>query len=278
MKGYPKGGIIGRTVRFCREVAALRIGMYAAGASFFIALSVFPGLLFLLGLLRYTPLEVERLGELLSGVLPQALGPAAEELILLTYDASSGAAIGLSAVSTLWSASRGVYALIGGLNAVFGVRETRSYLRRRWLSLVYTFAFLLVLVLTLGLHVFGQELALLAEDSPLPLLRFLAEAVDLRSFLLLTVQTLLFAAMFQALPDRSGRFLRSIPGALLGAAGWHIFSDLYSVYVERFARLTSVYGSVYAVALCMLWLYCCVSIVFYGALVERLPEWRKALL
>lgn len=264
MRSYPSGGLIGKTVGFVRKILALKISLYAAGASFFIALAVFPGLLLLLGLLRYTPLEVERLGELLALALPEALSPGVEELVLLTYDASSGTAIGISAVTTLWSASRGIYGLIRGLNAVYGVRETRSYLHRRWVSLLYTFAFLLVLLLTLGLHVFGQGLV------RLPYLRLLAETVDLRLCLLLIVQTLLFGAMFMALPNRKGRFREGLPGALLGASGWLIFSDLYSVYVERYARLTRVYGSVYAVALSMLWLYCCVSIVFYGALVNRL--------
>ena len=47
------------------------------------------------------------------------------------------------------------------------------------------------------------------------------------------------------------------------------------MYVEHFAHLSNVYGSVYAVALSMLWLYCCVSIVFYGALLNRLLADRK---
>jgi uncharacterized BrkB/YihY/UPF0761 family membrane protein len=34
---------------------------------------------------------------------------------------------------------------------------------------------------------------------------------------------------------------------------------------------------VYAVALSMLWLYCCVSIVFYGALLNRLLAERKSV-
>ena len=262
MRGYLKGGIVGKTVRFVRWVLRLEIRLHAAGACFFIALSVFPGLLLLLGLLRYTPLEVEPLGELLAEVLPEALAPAAEELILLTYDASSGTALGISALTTLWSSSRGIYGMIGGLNAVCGVAETRGYLRRRWLSICYTFSFLLVLLLTLGLHVFGEQLLGIF-------------IVELRPLLLFSVQTFLFAAMFRWLPNREEDFWQQLPGALLGAAGWLVFSDLYSVYIRRFARLTDVYGSVYAVALSMLWLYCCVSIVFYGALVNRLLGRRK---
>ena len=85
--------------------------------------------------------------------------------------------------------------------------------------------------------------------------------------MLLAVQTALFAAMFAVLPGGKNGFGESFPGALLAAFGWQIFSGLYSVYVERFAGLSNVYGSVYAVSLSMLWLYCCMSIVFYsGAL------------
>ena len=74
-----------------------------------------------------------------------------------------------------------------------------------------------------------------------------------------------------------GAFFVNLPGAVLGALGWLVFTDLYSVYIRRFARLTNVYGSVYAVALSMLWLYCCVSIVFYGALLNRLLAERKSV-
>ena len=114
MDGFPRGGLFGRTVCLVRRVRQLQIPLYAANASYFIVLAVFPALLLLLGLLRYTPLEVERLGELLAGFLPEALLAPAEELILLTYDNTSGAAVGLSAVTVLWSASRGSTGCCGG--------------------------------------------------------------------------------------------------------------------------------------------------------------------
>ena len=269
MRAFPQGGLIGKTVHLARRVAGLHIPVYAANACYFIVLAVFPALLLLLGLLQYTPLEVERLGEMLQGVLPEVLLEPAEELILLTYDNASGAALGLSAFTALWSASRGIYGLLTGLNAIYDVREDRGYIRTRLISVVYTFAFLLVLLLTLGLHVFGTGLLRLLQSASSPFLGFLLNLVDLRFFLLLFVQTSIFTLMFMVLPNRPNRFWDSLPGALLASLGWLIFSDLYSIYVERFAGLTSVYGSVYAVALSMLWLYCCVSIMFYGGALNR---------
>ena len=145
MREFPKGGLIGRTVHFVRAVSELRVPLYAANACYFMVLAVFPGLLLLLGLLRYTPLEVERLGEMLAGFLPEVLAAGAEELILLTYDNTSGITLGLSVVTTLWSAGRGIHGTIAGLNAVYEVEETRGYFQIRLLSVVYTFLFLLVL-------------------------------------------------------------------------------------------------------------------------------------
>lgn len=269
MREFPKGGIIGKSVGLGREVAALKIPLYAANASFFMVLAVFPALLLLLGLLRYTPLEVERLGEMLEGILPEALLEPAEELILLTYDKTTGFSVGLSVVTVLWPASRGIYGLLTGLNAVYGVSEARGYLRTRLLSLGYTFAFLLVLLLTLGLEVFGTGLVALLKQSSGPFLRFALGLVDLRFFLLLVLQTGVFTAMFCFLPNRRSRFRQALPGALLASAGWLVFSDLYSIYVTHFAGLANVYGSVYGIALSMLWLYWCISIVFYGGALNR---------
>lgn len=272
MREYPQGGIIGKTVHLVRRIQALRVPLHAANACYFMVLAVFPALLLLLSLLRYTPLEVEQLAEMLSGILPAALLEGAEELILLTYDNTSGTAVGISAAAALWSASRGIYGVLTGLNSVYGVPESRGYLYTRFISMVYMFAFLVVLILTLGLYVFGTRLLAVLEDRAHPAMLLLGEILHFRFLVLLSVQTVFFAVIFMVLPNRRNGFWESLPGALLASAGWLVFSKLYSVYVEHFAHLTSVYGSVYAIALSMLWLYCCMSIVFYGGVLNVLLD------
>ena len=183
--------------------------------------------------------------------------------------------LGLSAVTALWSASRGMYCLLTGLNAIYGVSENRSWLHTRFISMIYTFLFLLVLLLTLVLHVFGTTILGILSQRSGWLANLLANVVDLRFFLLLFTQTLLFTAMFMVLPNGRNRLENSLPGALLASIGWLIFSDLYSIYVEHFTSLSIIYGSVYAVALSMLWLYCCLSILFYGGVLNRFLRDRR---
>lgn len=276
MKQYPEGGIIGKCMHFVQYVAGLRIPLYASHAGFFIVLALFPTLVLLMSLLRYTGLEIRNFTELVEGVIPEALLPAAKRLITSTYQSTSGAVVSVSLLTALWSASRGIQGLHTGLNSIYDVEESRGYFRTRLMSMVYTVLFLLVLLMTLVLNVFGNSILQWLPTGQGPMFGFLEGVVDLRFFLLLGVQTALFTAMFMVLPNKRNKFMDSLPGAFLASSGWLIFSDLYSIYVEHFAGLSNIFGSVYAVALSMLWLYFCVSIVFYGgALNHWLMEKRK---
>jgi membrane protein len=252
---FSVGGIISKIRILWHRVKSLRIPIHAAHTGYFLILSLFPTLVLLLGVLRYTPLDIHSLLALLEGFVPDALLPEAELLILATYERSSKALVGVSAITALWSAGRGIHGLRTGLNAIYGVEENRGYFYTRSVSALYTFGFLLVLVLTLTIQVFGAALLQFLPIAGLPLLRF---------FLLLAAQTALFTTLYMVLPNRRNRFFDSLPGAIFASAGWLIFSDLYSLYVEHFSNYANIYGSVYAVALSMLWLYFCVSIVFYG--------------
>lgn len=275
MKEYPKGGLIGRTVHLVRHILDLNIPLYAANAGFFIILSLFPALVLVLSLLRYTGLQVASLVEVLSDIIPTALMGTAEELILSTYESSSGALVGVSAVTAVWSASKGIYGLMRGLNNVCGVTEDRSWLHTRFVSVIYTFVFLGILLLTLVLHVFGGTLLELVPLSRNKRFRILSGIVDFRFLLLLALQTLVFMLLFAFLPNGRNRLRNTVPGALLASLGWLILSDLFSIYVEHFASLSNIYGSVYTIALAMLWLYFCLSLIFYSAAFNQYLEDHK---
>ncbi len=261
---FPKGGMIGKTVGLVRRFQKMGISGHAANAGYFILMSVFPALLLIMSLLRYTPLDAQDLLSLLEGFLPQALMDSVERVVVSTYAHTSTAVISLSALGTLWSASRGIYGLMAGLNEIYDVPENRGYFQTRLLCMLYTFLFLLVLLVTLVFGVFGDGLLDLLPPATGGLGLLLWEVIDLRFFLMLFLQTGLFSAMFMFLPNRNNGFRESFPGAVLASGGWLIFTQLFSFYVEHSGRYSNIYGSVYAFALAMLWLYCCMSIVFCG--------------
>ncbi len=280
MKELPKGGFVGKAAKAGQAIASLNIPLRAGYGAYFLILSAFPALLLVLNSLRYTSLTVADLMAVLENVLPEALTESIQELVMSTYRNSSSAVAGVSLLTLLWSSSKGVYGVLNGLNAVYGVEEDRGYVYTRGISVVYALLFLLVLVLTLVLHVFGNALMDLLYGIDNPVIIFLMDMIDLRGAFLLVVQMLLFTAIYMVLPNRRNGFLASLPGAVFSAVGWTVFSWVYSIYVTHFTRISNIYGSVYSIAISMLWLYCCVSILFYGAalntLLTRFREGKKS--
>ncbi len=276
MKQFPEGGAIGKTVKLARSISQLNIPFRAAYGAYFLILSMFPALLLILSCLRYTGLTVQDLTGVLGYVLPEALVETAEELIYNTYRNATSAVTGVSVLTLLWSSSKGVYGLLTGLNAVYEVQEDRGYVYTRGISVLYAVLFLAVLVLTLVLHVFGNAIVDVIYGIQNPIIMFLADLIDLHGIVLLAVQTLLFTAVYMVLPNKRNGFWNSLPGAMFSAVGWAAFSSIYSIYVTHFSRISNIYGSVYAVAISMLWLYFCICILLYGgALNKYVAQWRN---
>ncbi|MBR4971895.1 MAG: YihY/virulence factor BrkB family protein [Oscillospiraceae bacterium] len=255
----------------------MQIPLHSAYTCFFLVLSLFPGLLLLLGLLRYTTITVQDLTALLEGFLPERLMPVVRSLITASYKHSSGTVVTVSVLGMLYSASRGMFGIRNGLDAIYTPSREHGYFRRRSISVLYNASFLLVLLLTLALYLAGAALVDYLWMTTHPVLMALLRAIDLRSVVLLLLQIGVFTGMYALLPGKRNRLSRSLPGAVFSAFGWLVFSHLFSVYVEHFALYTNIYGSVYALALGMLWLYFCICIFFYGGalncyLADRRPS------
>ena len=263
---------IGIARRISRFLQPMGIPLHSAHTCFFLVLSLFPSLLLLLGLLKFTGIGVADLLLFLEGMFPQALQPVAQSLIKASYAGSSGALISVSAVAALWSASRGMYGILSGLHAVYGAQTRQSYWRKRIISVLYTFLFLMVLLLTLIAHIFGTAILDYLWMTTDPAVMMLMNLIDLRFILLLLLQTGLFTVMYALLSGQRRRLRDCFPGAVVASLGWLLFTRLFSLYVEYFTTYSNIYGSVYALALGMLWLYFCISILFYGSVLNCILE------
>ena len=144
-------------------------------------------------------------------------------------------------------------------------------------ALVYTFLLIIALFVTLGLQVFGETLVVLAEQRHSWLLNAAASLVQRRTVLTMAMLTLLFTLIYAFFPARRMHLRDVILPAALAAFGWLAFSYLFSIYVG-YGRTSYFYGSMTTVVLAMLWLYICMSILFYGGVLCRLRAEGKCSL
>ncbi len=247
----------------------MQIPLHSAYTSFFLILSLFPFLLLFLGTLRYTSLDARDLMRITEGLLPQNLLPLVRTLVESSYRHSSRVLVSISVLAALYSASRGMFGLRNGLNAVYAQPTHRGLLRKRGLSILYTTAFLLLLVLTLGIFLLATSLLDFLCMTTTPALLFLTRLIDWKWLLIAALQSLLFTLMYAWLPARRNRLRNSWPGAVAASLCWLVYTGLFSVYMEHYASYTNIYGSIYGLALGMLWLYFGIAIFFCGGALNR---------
>lgn len=251
-----------------KRITDVHVSVYAGNASFFLIISIFPGLMAFMTLLQYTGLEATNLVSLLENILPDSFLPLAESVINELYASSGGRVISLSVITMIWLASKGVMGLLNGLNAVYGVNETRGYIIKRLISMVYMVALLLTLLLTLLIHVFGQRVQAFLEGKLPILATVFSFAIYFRWIFLIAVLTFFFTSLFMALPNHRIKIRAALPGAAAAAVAWLIFSSAFSFYINNFSNYSYFYGSLTTLIVGMLWLYFCMNILFYGGMLN----------
>lgn len=252
---------------FNRQMNRKNIGSFAASTAFFMFLSLVPILIMICTIIPYTPLTEENLLNGIVEILPEVLQPLIVSVVSDVYEKSAGV-LSVAAVATLWSASRGVLALMRGLNEINSVEEKRNYFVVRGIASFYTLAMLAVLLLSLIINVFGNVL-LDMIFARVPQTRQLFNFVmNFRFLITWLIMTLLFAAVYAYVPNKKLRFRAQMPGAVFTAVVWSVFSWGFSIYVERINNL-STYGSLSIIVIIMLWLYFCMYIILIGAHINR---------
>jgi membrane protein len=220
--------------------------------------------MFLLTAIQYLPFTESAILAALTNIFPTTINPLIINIIQEIYDKASGTIISITAITSLWSASRGILAIVKGLNSVYGIKETRGYLRLRILSALYTIIFAVMMIITLVILVFGNRLYIWIE-AKFPLLRNLALLIiSMRTMVGLCILVLFFLLMYIAIPNRKTKIYKELPGALVTSAGWMGFSYLFSFYIDNMGNYSNMYGSLTVIVLFMLWFYFCMYILFIG--------------
>lgn len=252
---------------FGKHMSRKNISAFAASTAFFLFLSLIPMLMFLCSLIPYTPLTEADLMNAARNVAPSAMEPLLINVIAEVYDKSVGI-ISVTAVVTIWTAGKGMLALMRGLNAINDVEESRNYFILRIVASLYTVLILVVTIFSLLIMVFGNSLVRIIETQ-VPQSAYVFDLLlHFRILLVWAVITLIIAFMYTYVPGSRLGFRMQLPGAVVAAVGWSFITWGFSLYVDKFNGF-GAYGSLTTVIILMLWLYACMYIVMAGAFLNR---------
>ncbi|MGN0341501.1 MAG: YihY/virulence factor BrkB family protein [Roseburia sp.] len=255
--------MIGNVKAFMDKCKRDNINAFAAQTAFFLILSIIPFFMVFSALLQYTPVTEGMLLDMINHVMPEYIAPFMVSVINEVYTRSIGI-VSVAVIVAIWSAAKGVQYLVNGLNVINDINETRNWFVLRFWAVVYTLVFVVAITIMLVLVVFGASL----QELILRYLPFLGSLTELilgtGSPLMLVFLCIFFTVVFTLLPNRKLKFRSQIPGAVLCALAWYLFSFGISVYINYFNGF-SMYGSLTTIVLIMLWLYFCVYIMMMCA-------------
>lgn len=263
-----------RLCKFAVEIRNRNLSAHSASTAFFFFLSIVPFFMVLCTMIPYTPLTEENLVRAVRDITPPMVAPLLETIISQVYEKSAGI-LPLAFLTTIWSAGKGMLALMRGLNAVDKVEEHRSYFLVRLIASFYTVVMLLVVVLSLIVMVFGDKLLTILLLRLPSLQKIFSFLVDFRFLFLWLILIVLFGAIYAYVPNKKQRFSGQLTGALFTAVMWSVFSWAFSMYIEL-ADYT-IYGSLALIVLTMLWMYFCIYILLLGAYINEYGEKRRKM-
>lgn len=279
-----------------------KVTVYSGYAALFIIASVFPLIILIIAIVNLLPgYSAKDVSDILFLILPDlsSVRELVESAMKNLNNQSGGILASLAALTTLWSASKGVQAIKEGLDQMdIGIRsgeakdedaialaeKTRSVVRSTLKELLYTVMLVLLIPALLVFDMLGDSIAgvicsalkRVNPDVSEKTLSFIDSFFDISFLIVIPVALLVILLIYAALPAKTRTLKSQLPGALLTVISWIAFTELFSFFIPKFFRASSLYGSLASLFLLMLWLRYVVMILFAGGVLNRtIEEQRK---
>lgn len=254
--------------RLLQNIEEDYIGLLAAGVAFYFFMAAFPALAAMISLygLFSDPIFISQQLQNLENFLP------AESLKILADQAqsissSNNAALGLGFIVGLilavYATTKGVRALMKGLNIAFNVKERRNIVLQNYTAFMLTLGMMVYLLFSLSLIALMPAVL---NILPLP---------DIITIPLLTLRwpLLMFSAMiglqiiYHYAPShpKNKKIKFFSWGSLVAMLFWVGGSSLFSLFVSNFGNYNETYGSLGAVAVLLLWFWLNALTILFGA-------------
>ena len=275
--------MFGLAKRSFKKFQADNMTDHAGALTYFVMMSLFPGLLVgisLLGLLGNESLVTDAVSYARDNGAPAEVASALESSLKTTIDTSGGTAsvtLLIGILVALYGASGAFGGAGRALNAVYGTNEDRSFIRHKLNDLMWTVVVILLAVIALFSVLLGGGLAgdlfgtIGLGDTAADIWRFARWPVAIGAVMLM------YALIYNFAPDVRPRKWRWItPGATAGVLIWILASAGFFIYVSNFGKYGATYGAFAGAVILLLWLYISSIAFLFGAEINAQLEREQA--
>lgn len=238
-----------------KEIKKDRATGLAAQQAYYYMLALFPMMILLVAIVPYLNIQPEKAVNFVNTVMPPETAQIFKDNILNIISQRNGGLLTFGIIGTIWSASNGMNAFMKAMNDAFDVKETRSFIKSRLISILLTLGLILAFVVALLLPVFGRVLLDLVQSIiPVPA-KFELIIRVMRWGVAIVVMVGVLSLLYRIAPNKHYPWKHVIPGAIFATVIWQLISLGFSFYVSNFGNYSATYGSLGGVIVLMLWLF-----------------------
>jgi membrane protein len=242
----------------------------SAQISYYLILAFFPFLFFLINLISFTPLSSRLLIANFNAILPRDTALLVKTMLEETVQAKSETLLVLGILASLWAASRGMSAIIRGLNHSYGVKESRHFIKLNLIALLSTIGLTLMIIFSFFMIVLGRVIGSAVFGFLGAQSLFYSIWSVLRYGITFALLLLTFYLIYRYLPNRKMNGGHILAGTVFTTFGWVGASLLFSFYVNSFGSYTTVYGSLGGLFALIIWLYISTLIFLLGGVLNAI--------
>lgn len=256
----------------------------AAAISYYVLFSLFPLLIFLVGVMGLFLQNSDLQQEIIDGVLdllPQQGDTGTSDVTDAVQDVAGvgSAAVGVfGLIGMAWSGSNMFGVIRRSINTAYDLEQQRPFVQQKLLDLAMVIglgAFFLVSIAATTflrtVRTFSSDLAVLGDAAERAGL-----AWDAASFFIpLGMSFIAFSVMYWIVPATTVKLREVWPGALVAALFFEVSKFGFTIYLANFSSYGAVYGSLGAVVAFLFWIYITAVILLFGA--EVASEYPRVL-
>lgn len=180
-------------------------------------------------------------------------------------DQTSVLLIVVGTLLALWSLTGAMNAFMIAISEAYGIRDPRSFFRRRWIAFELVLCFLFAVVVAGGLLILGPTLSgwlgrATDHESLVSWIWWAAQWPLLIGALMAVLTAMLWLAPVQRPPWRG-----VLPGAGLATTIWIVSSGGFALFTAHFDTYNKTWGSLSAVIVTLVWLWLTAIALLLGA-------------
>ena len=254
---------------FGAGIGSRKLPLYSAAGAYKIFVSIVPVVMLIVSVVRFLPISEEYIISQLNTVMPEQAMTILKRIISGIYKSGS-AALTVSTLLTLYSASASMREIMNGLNAAYNVEKPRNIFKYYGSSVIYMAGLVATLVLSFFILAYGGRImSVISAHFPenTALINLFAVLKYARFLIAAVILFFAFLVMFKFVPAGKRKMSEQCYGALFTAVAWVAFSVVFSIYIS-FSNKFGAYGIIGSVLVAMMWLYYNILFIFIGGWVN----------